>query len=275
MFIQSDGIFVGTCTAYENEALTALNRWVTLTLHKPLYAVGPLLPPAYGSAGASSSEVPHDLEIQTFLDAALAQHGQNSTLLVSFGTLFWPTVPQYLDELVDVLTEKKFPFILCHASPFATISPALRDKINAPGVGMITCWSPQQYILSHPATGWFMTHCGHGGVSEALSNGVPLICWPFEGDQPAAAANLSQTLDAAFHLLEVRTGQGLRPLFGGQVPQGTRTAVGAEFRQIADACRGAEGERKRANARKVTLGFLQAWEEGGTARAAVRAFLER
>ncbi|KAJ7701948.1 hypothetical protein B0H17DRAFT_924175, partial [Mycena rosella] len=275
MFMQSDGIFVGTCTAYENEALTALNRWVTLTLHKPLYAVGPLLPPAYGSAGASSSEAPHGLEIKTFLDAALAQHGQNSTLLVSFGTLFWPTVPQYLDELVDALTEKKFPFILCHASPFATISPALRDKINASGVGMITRWSPQQYILTHPATGWFMTHCGHGGVSEALSNGVPLICWPFEGDQPAAAANLAQTLDAAFHLLEVRTGQGLRPLFGGQVPQGTRAAVGAEFRRIADACRGAEGERKRANARKVALGFSQAWKEGGTARAAVRAFLER
>ncbi|KAJ6591295.1 hypothetical protein DFH09DRAFT_1420435, partial [Mycena vulgaris] len=246
MFMESDGIFIGTCEAYDKEALSALNHWISFTLKKPLYAVGPLLPPAYGCAGPSSSVAPHDKQIQTFLDNALTRHGKNSTLL-----------------------------ILCHASPFATISPGLRDKIQASGVGMVTRWCPQQFILSHPATGWFMTHGGHGGISEALSNGIPLICWPFDGDQPAAAAHLTQTLDAAFHLVEVRTGKGLRPLFSGQVPRGTREAVGAEFRRTIEECRGAVGERKRKNAGRVRVEFAKAWEEGGTARIAIHIFCKR
>ncbi|KAJ7481830.1 UDP-Glycosyltransferase/glycogen phosphorylase [Mycena latifolia] len=273
MFTKSDGIFVGTCAAYDGEALSALEGWPTGGPDKPLYAVGPLLPPSLSTSDAGEG----DGEIRSFLDAALARYGENSTLLISFGTIFWPTDPAHLDALVDALVDKNFPFVLCHASPFAAISTALREKIERGGLGLLTKWCPQQLVLSHPATGWFMTHGGHGGINEALSNGVPLICWPFDGDQPAAAVLLSQTLDVAFHVVQVRTGaSGLRPLFSGEVPRGG-AAVGAELRSVADACHGPEGERKRANARKLRAAFGEAWRggEGGTARAAVRAFLER
>ncbi|KAJ6526892.1 hypothetical protein DFH09DRAFT_1414829 [Mycena vulgaris] len=39
---------------------------------------------------------------------------------------------------------------------------------------MATAWAPQQYILAHQATGWSLTHCGHGGVYEAHARGVPI-----------------------------------------------------------------------------------------------------
>ena len=30
---------------------------------------------------------------------------------ISFGTLFWPSVSEYVDELIEVLIEKKAPFV--------------------------------------------------------------------------------------------------------------------------------------------------------------------
>ncbi|KAJ7432691.1 hypothetical protein FB451DRAFT_1479323 [Mycena latifolia] len=253
MFTKSDGIFIGTCAAYDGEALSALESWLTGRLGKPLYAVGPLLPPS-SSAGDSGEG---DGEIRTFLDAALARYGEKSTLLISFGTIFWPTDPAHLDALVDTLIEKNFPF--------KEVAWAAHKVV------------PRSSSFEPSRDRGFMTHGGHGGINEALSNGVPLICWPFDGDQPAAAVLLSQTLNAAFHLIQVRTGaSGLRPLFSGEVPRGG-AAVGAEIRVVADACRGQEGEQKRANARKLQAAFGEAWGEGvgGAARAAVRAFVER
>ncbi|KAJ7920684.1 hypothetical protein B0H13DRAFT_2268169 [Mycena leptocephala] len=271
MFMQCDGIFVNTCEAYDRESLLALDHWISSALGKPLYAAGPLLPPANGGP----SIIPPESEIHVFLDTAMARYGKNSVLLISFGTIFWPSVQDHLDLLVNVLIEKNFPFILCYASLIATISPAVRNKIQASNIGMLTPWGPQQFILRHPVTGWFMTHCGHGGIFEALSNGIPLICWPFDGDQPAAAAHLTHNLDVAFHLVEVRTGKGLQLLFSGEVPQGTRGAVTEEFRRIVDACRSEIGEKKRENACRLGADFSKAWKAGGSAKTAVNMFLER
>ncbi|KAG0904724.1 hypothetical protein G6F33_012713 [Rhizopus arrhizus] len=48
-------------------------------------------------------------------------------------------------------------------------------------------WAPQVAILHHPSTQLFLTHGGIGSVYEALYNGVPIVVFPFFGDQPAAA----------------------------------------------------------------------------------------
>ncbi|KAJ7242108.1 UDP-Glycosyltransferase/glycogen phosphorylase [Mycena rebaudengoi] len=264
--MMSDGIILGTLNAYDQEAISALDRWLS-GLGKTIYTAGPLLPANYGSDSISSTVSPRDRDIKAFLDAILAEHGSKSTLfvLISFGTIFWPTVQEHLEELVDALTEKKFPFILAHASPFAVVSPALSAKVKASGLGMLTPWCPQQFILNHAATGLFMTHGGHGGVSESLASGMPMVCWPFEGDQPEAALHLTHNLN----------GKGKLPLLSGKVPQGTRAAVGAEFRSVIDDFRGSVGEEKKRNAQRMKVEYARAWEEGGSARAAVDALLNR
>ncbi|KAG0865802.1 hypothetical protein G6F16_009949 [Rhizopus arrhizus] len=48
-------------------------------------------------------------------------------------------------------------------------------------------WAPQVAILHHPSTQLFLTHGGAGSVYEALYKGVPIVVYPFFGDQPAAA----------------------------------------------------------------------------------------
>jgi len=64
-------------------------------------------------------------------------------------------------------------------------------------------------------------------------------------------------------------------LRNGLAPKGTREAVGEEFRQVIDACRGEQGEELRRNAEELKRKFEKAWEDGGEARREVNAFLER
>ncbi|KAJ7121066.1 hypothetical protein C8R44DRAFT_736757 [Mycena epipterygia] len=230
---ECDGVFLGTCPAYDGESLTAFEAWVTGILRKPVYAVGPLLPQGYGAGIASVPFAPWDTETKTFLDAMQSQHGKRSVLFISFGTVFWPTVKEQLEELVDALIEKKFPFILCHASPFATVDEMLLEKIKASGVGIANPWFPQHSILNHP------------------------------------------NLDVAFHLIEVRTGLGIKPMHSGQVSRGSREAVGAELRTIFEDCQGAVGIRKRKNVERVKSELAMAWSENGSSQIAMRAFLSK
>lgn len=38
-------------------------------------------------------------------------------------------------------------------------------------------------MLAHPAISVFLTHCGRNSVLESISQGVPMICWPFFAEQ--------------------------------------------------------------------------------------------
>lgn len=74
-------------------------------------------------------------------------------------------VPEYIDELIEALIDKNTPFvrgtcfpkytsspldqILASASPHAKISEQLAKRIKSSSLGILTTWSPQQFILNH------------------------------------------------------------------------------------------------------------------------------
>ncbi|KAF8459776.1 UDP-Glycosyltransferase/glycogen phosphorylase [Gautieria morchelliformis] len=276
---ECDGFVSVSSAAYEPKSLEAMRTWLGET-NRPVYAIGPLIPPGFGDTGLSDVAKRMEFassnngdESNTFLENQLKSHGERSIIYVSFGSYWWPRRNEHAWILVDVLLELGFPFIFSHASAKAVIPPGYAEKIKQSGIGLLLKWSPQQTILNHPATGWFLTHCGQNSVTEAMAQGIPMIAWPLEFDQPLNAAHLTLNLDVAFQMVEVRTGHGLKPLYRGVHPTGTNEAVAAEARNILQKARGPEGEQKRRNAESMRYKWKKEWKEGGEALSDLRRFL--
>ncbi|KAI0075143.1 UDP-Glycosyltransferase/glycogen phosphorylase [Panus rudis PR-1116 ss-1] len=261
------GLVLSTAEAYEAEAIKATRAWFN-NLGKEVYVVGPLFQTGTNSIKGEYQQSPLATEIAEFLDRTLELQGPSSLLYFSLGSTFWPTKPETVWAVVDVLIERNIPFIMSVASPFASIPDEVHAKVKAYGKGLVSPWSPQQAILAHPATGWFITHCGQNSTMEAICAGVPVICWPFAGDQPLNAIRLSVVLNVGYELLEVRTGRlGLKPLYRtGKAPRGTVEAVREEARSVLDNAFGEDGRVKRVNMEKLRDSALSAWKEGGPAK---------
>jgi len=273
-----NGLIAATSAVFEPEANETLQKWLTET-NRTFYNLGPLQLRGYGSSTVADCRKRGDLsssrngeELLEFLDKTLQTHGPNSLLYISFGSIFWPK-EEHIGKLINILLELNFPFILAHGSPMATIPDEVSEKIKSSGIGMHSPWTPQQLILSHPATGWFLTHCGQNGVTEALTRGIPMIAWPIDADQPSNAARLSLTLDVAFELMEIRTGHGLKPLFRGITPKGTIDAVESELYDVLRNAKGPVGDRKRRNAHVLRNAMMSELAEDGDAIKNLRKLL--
>ncbi|KAF8513900.1 hypothetical protein BU17DRAFT_52958, partial [Hysterangium stoloniferum] len=276
-----DGVISTTSGAYEAENIHAWRNWLSQTNRK-CYVVGPvpMPPPACEDRPQQSIETAGSMgpcdnqNVISFLDKALERYGKDSLFYISFGSLWWPKA-EYVWKIIDILLECEIPFILAHASPMAVIPPEVSAKIEASGLGLLSPWTPQELILKHPVTGWFITHCGHNSTMEALRAGVPMITWPVATDAPPAAVRLTLMLDVAFELLEVRTGRHChKPLHRGCVRVGTDAALENEIRGVLRDARGSIGEKKRKNVHRIRDVMKGAWDEGGDALGELKSLLK-
>ncbi|KAF8577021.1 glycosyltransferase family 1 protein [Ramaria rubella] len=271
---ECDGFLAVSSTAYEPESFDGMRTWLSET-NRSIYAIGPLTPPDSLSESSKKQEIEASAngdEFEVFLNRQLKKYGEKSIIYISFGSIWWPK-NEYVWIFVDVLLQLGIPFILSHPTTRALIPSGLTERIKESGLGLLSTWSPQQTILNHLATGWILTHCGQNSMTEALTQGIPMIAWPLDADQPINAAYLTLTLDVAFEMIEVRTGYGLKPLRRGVTPAGTVEAVAKEARDIVLRLRGPEGVRKRKNAELLRDKLRGEWEEGGDARKNLQRFL--
>ena len=101
------------------------------------------------------------------------------------------------------------------------------------------------------------------------------ICWPFRSDQPANTVHLTENHDVAYELLEVRTGNGLKPIYrNGETPAGTLDAIREEAQEILLKAFGEDGIRKRTNMRNLKEKVEAAWKKGGPADTEMQNLLD-
>ncbi|KAF8919027.1 hypothetical protein CPB85DRAFT_1430178 [Mucidula mucida] len=217
-------------------------------------------------------------EITQFLDQWLEKKGACSVLYIGFGSLTTHDTPEKFHVIMNVILDLGIPFVLAHPAHAAPLPTEISDRITQSGLGLVIEWAPQQYVLSHEATGWFLSHCGFTSTKESLSAGVPIIGWPLQYDQPLLAILVEQVLKCGYELEQVRAGAlGLQKRkSNGRTPVGTMDAVVDEAKRVFTKAFFDEKERaeKFAVADKLKKELDDAWAKGGISATQVEQFLQ-
>ncbi|XLU35575.1 hypothetical protein S245_071641 [Arachis hypogaea] len=157
----TDWCFCNTTNELEHAALSCFPK---------LLPIGPLLK-SNNNEDSTTSFLEEDLSCMSWLD----KHSTASVVYVAFGSTTRFNEKQFVELALGLdLTNK--PFLLVMRQDF-------KYEFKAGSRGKMVRWVPQQKVLSHPAIACFVSHCGWNSTIEALSNGVPFLCWPYFLDQ--------------------------------------------------------------------------------------------
>ncbi|KAL9246726.1 hypothetical protein vseg_020224 [Gypsophila vaccaria] len=142
---------------------------------KPILLVGPVVP-----------ETPTS-RLDDQFDGWLNGFSQGSVVFCALGSECVLDKNQF-QELVHGLELTGRPFLAALRPPKGseTIESALPEGYTqrTKGRGIVhKGWVQQQLILHHPAVGCFITHCGAGSLSEAISSDCQLVLFPQAVDQ--------------------------------------------------------------------------------------------
>ncbi|XP_065870385.1 UDP-glycosyltransferase 76B1-like [Euphorbia lathyris] len=164
----------------------------------PQFAIGPFH--KYFQVSSSSSLIAQDKNSISWLD----KEEPKSVLYVSFGSTGMINEADFL-EVAWGLANSEQPFLWVIRPGSVLGSEWLELLPNGfhqmvVERGCIVKWAPQLEVLAHPAIGGFWTHCGWNSTLESISEGVPLICWPFFGDQKINARYATDVWKIGIHL---------------------------------------------------------------------------
>ncbi|KAG6430494.1 hypothetical protein SASPL_108564 [Salvia splendens] len=163
----ADFILINTLHELEDEAISAVNR------KQPTYAIGPI--------NFTKSVVPKSLWPETDCANWLDSKAPGSVLYFSFGS-FAHSNKQLAEEIARGLLLSGVHFVWVIRDGADILPDGFEDESKAQG--LIISWCNQNEVLSNPAIGGFLTHCGWNSILETIWCGVPMICYPFFVDQP-------------------------------------------------------------------------------------------
>lgn len=184
-----DFIICNTVHELEPEIITALQKYLSI------YSIGPIFSPGFTNTSVSTS-----LWSESNCTDWLDTKPNGSVLYVSFGS-YAHTNKETIVEIARglVISEVNFIWILrpdivsSEETDYLPIGyeESIKDR------GLIVPWCCQTAVISHPAVGGFLTHCGWNSILESVICGVPLIAWPLFADQRTNAVMLIEDLKVA------------------------------------------------------------------------------
>ncbi|VAI77805.1 unnamed protein product [Triticum turgidum subsp. durum] len=182
-------VLVNTFDALEPDALRAVAQF-------ELVAVGPVVPDEASPSRSDLFRRDDGKGYMEWLDTKPAR----SVVYVSFGS-FLSMSERQAEETRRGLEATGRPYLWVArkgAGECATLDGGDDDNgVRAQGV--VVEWCDQVKVLSHPAVGCFVTHCGWNSTLESVTSGVPMVAVPQWTDQPTVA-----------WLVEARMGVGVR-----------------------------------------------------------------
>ncbi|KAJ0965319.1 hypothetical protein J5N97_026457 [Dioscorea zingiberensis] len=253
-----DGIVLNTCLELESHFIKQLED----VTGKKVYGIGPLpLANKDAASKAVRGNKPSIDELQClqWLDSMPA----SSVIYVSFGSITHTMPPQLIEigagleasGLRFIWVIKQSELMAPEVSKWLT-EEGFEERVAGRGM-VIKGWAPQAAILAHTAVGGFVTHCGWNSVTEAVSNGVPMLTWPHFADQ-----FLNEMV--VVEVLKVGVPVGIqKPITYGE----EKTIVGRDVVEKGVRCLlecGGEGEERRGRVRELGEKVCKAVEDGGS-----------
>ena len=143
------------------------------------------------------------------------------------------------------------------------------ERINGRGL-IIRGWAPQVLILSHPAIGGFLTHCGWNSTLEGICAGIPMVTWPLFVDQ-----FLNEKLVVRVLKIGVRIGVEDPVKWGEEEKIGVyvrKEDVKMAIDMLMDE--GGEREARQKRARELSQKAKGAVEEGGSSDLNIKLLIQ-
>ncbi|KAI5056880.1 hypothetical protein GOP47_0028698 [Adiantum capillus-veneris] len=180
-------VLMNSFEAMEGDALQAVRQEIPGC---KVYSIGPILPLDYFSgkklSNSAFNRMPgfwtEDYSCLQWLDS----QEEGSVLYVSFGSITLLTEEE-LHEFALGLEATGLPVLwvlrpgVLEDGGQMTLPPGFQDRTQ--GRMYIIDWAPQLHVLAHPSVGAFFTHAGWNSTLEGISQGKPLLGFPYFADQ--------------------------------------------------------------------------------------------
>ncbi|KAL6600644.1 hypothetical protein ACP70R_045444 [Stipagrostis hirtigluma subsp. patula] len=182
---ETNGVLVNTFEALESRAVQALReqRCFPGRVPPPVYCIGPLVGDGESAEGHERGE---RHECLSWLDT----QPERSVVFLCFGSRGRLSAEQ-LREIAIGLDKSGQRFLWTvrmpagtddMESPEALFPGGFLERTRGRGL-VVKSWAPQVDVLRHPSTAAFVTHCGWNSILEAITAGVPMLCWPLYAEQ--------------------------------------------------------------------------------------------
>ncbi|XP_050211232.1 gallate 1-beta-glucosyltransferase 84A24-like [Mercurialis annua] len=189
----------------------------------------------------------------------------NSVVYISFGSIVTVNQEQLNEIALGILSsEVSFLWAMKPPAKESGLTPVSLPEGFVEKVGdrgKIVKWSPQEKVLAHDSIACFVTHCGWNSTMEALSSGVPVVCYPQWGDQVTDAKYLVDEFKVGVRMCR---GMAENKLI-------TRDEV---EKCLLEATVGPKAEEMRQNALKWKEAAEAAVAEGGSSDRNIQAFVD-
>ncbi|KAJ9537992.1 hypothetical protein OSB04_030725 [Centaurea solstitialis] len=235
----------------EKDVISSLND-----TGRVFWPVGPIVPASlYGEA----EDVGFDLfktDDKSDCIEWLDKQNPSSVVYISFGTLLFLSQKE-IESIAIGLKRTKRPFLW-------VINPSANQNQETPEFGfmeeikeqgLMVRWSPQTAVLSHPAVGCFLSHCGWNSLLESLVAGVPIIACPQWTDQPTNAKLVTEVWGVG-----VKLNKNLEGVFDGE-----------EVERCVEEVMG--GRKFKEKAEELKMAAREAVADGGSSDKNIQTFV--
>ncbi|KAL3721205.1 hypothetical protein ACJRO7_005944 [Eucalyptus globulus] len=240
--MNSAGLIVNSFEELEGDYVVALERFYCQGAKA--WCMGPALLYDHNQIErpAGSKQVDPSQSYIKWLDEHV---GSGGVIYVSFETQAHLSNVQ-MDNIAYGLEMARHPFIWAvKSATWVLPNNGWEDRLKGWGL-LVHDWVDHRRILSHPAIGGFLSHCGWNSVLESLSEEVPMLAWPTGAEQPLNAKLVVIGLGAGVMVREGRVGEtiasevirdGVKELMGGEKGRQARERareIGRLARQVVE-----------------------------------------